>query len=159
MELLRKLSSFNAPQSDLLLVYITFIRSILEQSSNVWHSGLTAENETDLERVQKVALKIILKEQYISHENALRTLDLETLKERREYLCLNFARKCLKNKKMKDLFPPNDSKHIMQQREPEHFKVLFARTNRFRESPIIYMQNMLNSEIQRKKNQDKLWNI
>ena len=108
---------------------------------------------------KKVALKIILKEQYISHENSLALLDLETLKERREYLCLNFARKCLKNKKMKDLFPPNDSKDIMQQREPEHFKVLFARTNRFRESPIINMQNLLNHDIKRRMEQDKLWNI
>ena len=159
MDLLRKLSSFNAPQRDLLLVYKVFIRSILEHSSNVWHSGLTLENETDLERVQKIAMKIILKDKYISHENALITLELETLKERREYLCLNFARKCLKNKKMKHLFPPNDSKHIMKPRNYEHFKVLFARTNRFKESPIIYMQNILNREIKRKKDQDKIWNI
>ena len=109
--------------------------------------------------MQKVALKIILKEQYISHENSLALLDLETLKERREYLCLNFARKCLKNKKMTDSFPPNDSKHSMQPRQQEHFKVLFARTNRFKESPIIYMQTILNKEIQRKKDQDNLWNI
>ena len=99
MDLLRKLSSFNAPLSDLFLVYTVFIRSIFEHSSNVWHSGLTLENETDLERVQNVAMKIILKDKYISHENALRILELETLKERREYLCLNFARKCLKTRK------------------------------------------------------------
>ena len=81
------------------------------------------------------------------------------LKERREYLCLNFARKCLKNKKMKYLFPPNDSKHLMQPRKQEHFKILFARTKRYKESPIIYMQTILNKEIQRKIDQDKLWNI
>ena len=159
MDFLRKLSSFNAPQRDLLLVYKVFIRSILEHSSNVWHSGLTLENETGLERVQKIAMKIILKDKYSSHENALITLELETLKERREHLCLNVARKCLKNDEMNHLFPPNDSKHIMKPRNYEHLKVLFARTNRFKESPIIYMQNILNREIKRKKGQDKIWNI
>ena len=34
-----------------------------------------------IERVQKIALKIILKDQYKSYEDALKLLDLETLKE------------------------------------------------------------------------------
>ena len=43
-------------------VYILFVRSILEQSATVWHSSLTQENKEDLERVQKSAFKVILKE-------------------------------------------------------------------------------------------------
>ena len=73
MELLRKLAGFSAPIKDMKQIYIVYIRSLLEQSSNVWHSGLTNENENDLERVQKVALKIILKEKYKNYENALNT--------------------------------------------------------------------------------------
>ena len=57
MELLRKLSGFGAPIVDLKTVYLTFVRSHCEQSSSVWHSGLTVHEENDLERVQKVALK------------------------------------------------------------------------------------------------------
>ena len=157
MELLRKLLGFGAPQTDLLIVYKTFIRSILEQSSNVWHSGLTLEQQNDLERVQKVALKLVLKESYKSYENALNILDLETLKTRREYLCLKFARKCLKNPKMLGLFPPNDKHHIMETRDEEHFKVLYAHTNRYRDSPIIYMQTLLNNDIKRRKTENNLW--
>ena len=41
MELLGTLSGFDAPQKDLKLVYIKCIRSVHEQSSRVWHSGLT----------------------------------------------------------------------------------------------------------------------
>ena len=59
MELIRKLSSFGALMSDLKQVYIAFIRSLCEHSSWVWHSSLTLQNEEDLERVQKVALRII----------------------------------------------------------------------------------------------------
>ena len=48
MELLRKLSGFGAPISDLKNIYVTFVRTQCEQSSCVWHSGLTHENLEDL---------------------------------------------------------------------------------------------------------------
>ena len=57
--LLKKLFEFNVPQSDLVTIYILYIRSILEQSSVIWHTSLSQENIQDLERVQKSALKII----------------------------------------------------------------------------------------------------
>ena len=57
------------------------------------------------------------------------------------------------------MFPQNDSTHVMQPRKHEHFKIMFARTKRYKESPIIYMQTSLNKEILRKIDQDKLWNI
>ena len=53
MELLRRVANFGAPTKDLIEIYILFIRSILEQSATVWHSGLTADNRNDIERVQK----------------------------------------------------------------------------------------------------------
>ena len=45
MQILHKISKFGASKSDLLEIYISYIRSILEQSSNVWHTSLTQENE------------------------------------------------------------------------------------------------------------------
>ena len=77
----------------LKVVYITFKRSVCEQSSNVWHSGLTQQNEEDLERIQNVASKIILKDKYRDYQNVLNILNLQNLMERRKYLCLNFAKK------------------------------------------------------------------
>ena len=44
-ELLRKLSGFGVPAKDLNSVYITFIRSVFEQSSNVWHRDITSETK------------------------------------------------------------------------------------------------------------------
>ena len=119
--------------------------------------ALSVQNQEDIERVQKVALKIILKEKYKTYENALNKLDINTLKDRREDLCLNFTRKCLKSEKMKMLFPPNDRNHIMKPRNPEHFKVLFTHTERLKNSPVIYMQKLLNKEVTRKQEQDKIW--
>lgn len=109
--------------------------------------------------MQKTALKLILQDEYKSYENALNILDLETLHDRREYLCLSFARKCQKNEKIKKLFPPNNKQHIMYTRDEDHFNVLHANTNRYKDSPIIYMQNILNREIRRRRNENMLWNI
>ena len=43
-------------------------------------------NENDLERVQKSALKLILKDEYRDYKNALKVLAVESLFERRERL-------------------------------------------------------------------------
>ena len=72
---------------------------------------------------------------------------------------LTFAQKCLKNPKMKDLFPPNKCTHTMETRCHEHFEVFHANTQRFQNGSIIYMQNLLNNEIKRRREQDKTWNI
>ena len=64
MTILRKLYCFSVPVKDLIQIYITYIRCYLEQTCVVWHSSLTVEDSTKLERVQKVALRIILKEGY-----------------------------------------------------------------------------------------------
>ena len=144
MELLRKLAVFGAPDEDMKTIYILFIRSLLEQSAPVWHSSITQENSDDLERVQKSALKIILKQRYKDYPNALKLLELDTLKQRREQLCLSFALICLKHPKFKKMFPENEKKHEMNTRENEKFKVHFAFTKRLQNSPIIYMQKLLN---------------
>ena len=144
MEILRRVSSFGAPIQDLKDIYILFIRSLLEQSATVWHSSLTEENAEDLERVQKNALRIILKDQYKTHKHALAKLGLEKLSERREKLCLTFAQKCTKNPRTANMFPMKKKKHLMQTRNTEKFEVQQALNERLKNSPIIYMQNLLN---------------
>ena len=71
-------------------------------------------------------------------------LQMETLKDRRKQLCLNFAIKCQRNPKTSDMFPENQKIHKMITRKQEKFQVDHANTERFRNSPIIYMQNILN---------------
>ena len=144
MELLRKVAGFGAPLEDLKMVYILFIRSLLEQSATVWHSSLSQENAQDLERVQKSACRIILKEKYQGYKNALNRLDLLTLDERREELCLQFAIKSTKNRKTMEMFPRNLKKHQMTTRNEDTFKVQFTNTKRLKKSPIIHMQKLLN---------------
>ena len=56
---------------DMVYLYKTFVRSALEYSAIVWHSSLSQKNTDDLERIQKSALKVILKEKYKDYKSAL----------------------------------------------------------------------------------------
>ena len=148
MALLRKVASFGTPPEDLKIIYVLFIRSILEQSATVWHSSLTVENVNDLERVQKSAIKVILQEKFKGYQNGLAMLDLEDLKTRRENLCLEFAKKCVKSKQLCHMFPKNTKSHKMNTRKNEVYEVQHANTGRLKNSAIIYMQNLLNEDEQ-----------
>ena len=53
MEILRKAIQFGASIEELKLIYFSYIRSQLEQTSTLWHSSLTLQNINDLERIQK----------------------------------------------------------------------------------------------------------
>ena len=139
MELLRRIAPFGTNKEEMKNLYILYIRSLLEQSCVVWHSGLTLENSQDLERVQKTALKLILKEEYNSYESALKILDLESLSERREWLCLQFARKCKNHEKMKELFPENQKSHEMVTRFKEIYQVNHANTKRLQNFKIRFL--------------------
>ena len=99
--------------------------------------------------MQKSALRIILGHNYNSYQNALNKMDLQTLEERRESLCLNFARKCVQNEQLKKMFPLNNRTYEMNTRHKEKYKVQFANTGRLRKSPIIYMQNLLNIDTEK----------
>ena len=83
IELLRNAANFTKETSDLKTIYITFIRPVLEQSAPVWHSSLTAENASDLERIQKAAVHLIMGIRYEDYHSSLKKLKLETLVERR----------------------------------------------------------------------------
>ena len=71
---------------------------------------------------------------------------MESLEDRRTRLCLKFAKNCLKNEKLKQLFPLSGKNHGMKTRLREKFKVHHANTERYRKSAIPYMQNLLNNE-------------
>ena len=105
MELIRKAASFNPSLDDLKTLYILYVRSILEQSCAVWNSSLTMQNSNDLERVQKAAVRIMLGDKFENYEEALEVVNLQKLTERRNELCLKFAKKCTQSEKTENMFP------------------------------------------------------
>ena len=89
MLIIKKLVQFDVPMDDLLYIYALYIRSVTEQSAVVLHSAITKGEQNDLERVQKVALRIILGQNYTSYPEALNFTGLDTLSDRRRNLCLH----------------------------------------------------------------------
>ena len=82
----------------------------------------------------------------------IKKLRLQNLNDRRENACLKFAQKCIKNEKVKNMFPISVKLSKMIKRKSDKFKVKFARTKRYRKSAIPYMVNLLNINNSRKKN-------
>ena len=80
----------------------------------------------------------------MNYENALHKLQLQSLVERREAMCLKFAKQCLKIEKMKDLFPRKVKHHDMAKRNSEVFDFVKPNTSRYQMSAIPVMQRMLN---------------
>ena len=122
------------------------MRCKLEQAAPVWHNSLTKAESSSLERVQKTAVRLILKERYKNYEDALKILKLDNLEKRRDKLTLNLAKSSLKIQKMNRLFPLNEKHHEMTKRNYEKFKVRKTKTERYNNSAVISMQRMLNEE-------------
>ena len=142
MIILQRLYNFDLPVDDMIEIYVSFIRSLLEYLCVVWHSSITMEESNAIERVQKTALKMILRDNYLDYQSALDLTGLSTLSERRKQLSLNFARKCLKSEESADLFPLNVKS--VNTRPHEKYYVTPARTARLANSAIPYLQRLLN---------------
>ena len=149
MQILHKLNSFNVSREDLKEIYVLYIRSVLELNCQVWHFSLTEEDQLSLERVQKVAFRLILKTDYKDYDHALMVLNMDSIDERRSYLCLRFAKKCLKHPVASAMFPLNPEQKYWT-RHHEKFLVQKARTSRLTYSSIPQMQRLLNSDARRK---------
>ena len=151
MQLLCKAANFTSSIMDLKNIYFTFIRSILEKSAVVWHSSLTKKNRQTLERVQKAAVKIILKNRYTNYKQGLNFLKIENLDERRRQLCLKFAKNCLKIEKAKGMFNKKTKLHKMKMRKQKLYEEKNIRTKRYQKSAIPYLTKLLNIDNEEKK--------
>ena len=104
-------------------IYYSRIRCKLEQSAAVWSSSLTKKNSDDLERVQKSAIRIILGKPYESYSQTLKELVIMRLSERREIICLKFAKNSLRLDNFKRLFPEHVKLHDMKTRKKKKCEV------------------------------------
>ena len=154
MVMLHAASKFTSDKQVLKQIYFSRIRCKLDQSAVVWNSSLTLKNISDLERVQRSAIRIIYGKKYESYSGTLKELSIQSLSERREMLCLKFAKKSLKVDNFKHLFPISKNQHDMRTRSNNMFKVNSAFSARYLKSAIPAMQKILNRD--RKQQQQAL---
>ena len=109
----------------------------------VWQGSITMHERTDIERVQKMATKIILGRSYRSYDEALETLNIEHLEARRVKHCLNFALKAEKHPKFSKWFKENNKTYNTRLKKPKYLEV-HSNYNRYEKSPLGYLTRLLN---------------
>ena len=107
----------------------------------MWDSGLTNQN---IENLERTFVKLIMEENYQNYTSSLKFLNLETLETRRKKISVKFARTSISDGHFADLFPKRTKTHKMETRNIDKYKVFHANTERYKNSPILTMQRMLN---------------
>lgn len=136
---LRILKRNGVPVADLLTIFCTFIRPVLEYACQVWHTSLPSTLSDQIEHVQKRALKIVYP--HLSYSASLDQSRLTTLQERRENQCLSLYKSVLNHdNKLHELLPDpvNNKDHL---RDPRKYPLFKCRTERFKNSFIPYCVN------------------
>ena len=138
-----RLKSATVNNDDIFHFYSMKIRSVLEYAAPVFSSMLTAENVADIERIQKIVLKVILSDQYQSYDQACKLLGTIPLENRRKQLSLKFALACLKNPQHSHQFKQRLSPYY-KLRRIKSFEEPFCHSQRYFMSPIPYLTRLLN---------------
>ncbi|KAK2189135.1 hypothetical protein NP493_115g15040 [Ridgeia piscesae] len=117
--MLYQLKRAGITQKDLVNVYVSVVRLVLEYACPVWHTNLPQYLSDNIEVIQKRALKCIFPG--LGYAEILRRVKPDTLNVRRDSICQNY------------LLP--DKRHtkynIIQQNV---YPLPVTRTNRFRNS-------------------------
>ena len=127
---------------DLLRIYLSVIRPVVEYACQVWHTCLPDYLSNDLEAVQKRALQCIFPQ--MNYRDVLNLYGLPSLSERRDIICDKYFDKILENDhKLNHLVTAATPSgyHLRTQRL---FAVPLARTNRFKKSFIPTMMRRRN---------------
>ena len=130
------LAKAGVSQSDLLEVYTGRIRPLVEYACQLWHPGLTKEQSSCLESIQKRALRIIYKD--TEYAQALELSKLPTLHDRRIEMCRKlFVQIQDKNHRLNKLLPPKkENTHGL--RNINTYETVKCKTNRYKHSYIPY---------------------
>ncbi len=143
--LLYMLRGFGAPVEDLLAVYQTYIRPLVEYASPVWHPAITQEQSRQIEMIQKRSCRLILGNRYEHYNTSLADLNLAMLSDRREQLLLKFGQKLLNSERHQHLIPRRpDSVYAL--RTSKKYQEPRSRTDRYSRSTIPHIIRLLNQQ-------------
>ena len=144
---LRDLRRAKLSQKDLVKFFNATIRPVAEYMSVVFHSMATEADARDLERQQIQALKNIFG---CSHRESWASLrkkgGMEELETRRKKACLKFIKKAKESDRFKKWFRDRPPRPGLRSRRPLWEEI--PKTDRRRNSPLLFMIRMLNDELE-----------
>ena len=141
---LRRLKALGLDNFTVLDYYFKEVRVHLELAVPVWNSGLTLKLAADIERVQRVAISILLGNSQFEYLHACAMLGLKPLYIRREELCKRFAVNTAKpGSRHSNLFQLEKTGHHYT-RSTDRYREHVTTKGRFYKSPLPYLTRLLN---------------
>ena len=128
-----QLKRASIPRNDLVLFYVTCIRSVIDYGIPVIYYSLPKYLRSELERLQKRAIRIICPN--TNYEDALISCGLESLSVHHENICTSLFQTVVadENHKLRSLLPPTHTS-FYDLRNDRKFEIPRCNTNRFQTS-------------------------
>ena len=145
---LRRMKKIGLSNDIIIDVYGKEIRSVLEFGAPVWTGGLTERDAKKNEKIQKTVLKIVLGHEYIDYDSAFDKFKLNSLRDRREKLCIKFSKK--EFKKSNSIFNKITLKRNTRNNNKKLVSEFYCNTDRYFRSGLPFLSRLLN-----KANADK----
>ena len=137
MHCVRILVKICAPVDDVIMIYCSVVRSVLEYACQVWHPGLTRKQSDDIERIQKRCLSMIFP--HLKYSESLEISGLEKLNTRREELTRNlFCQIKSPCHILNQILPQRESVHSSQLRNYYPYKIPLCKPTRYGRDIIPY---------------------
>jgi len=152
MFILRRLKLFKLSETQLINVYKSYIRSLLEYSSVVWGKSLTVKQNSLLTSIEKRSISIITGK-YISRKNYTKTckkLNLETLVDHRDKLLNTFGKKLSLSERFTSWLKPYIIKSERSRRSTDKLREITCKRVRYEKSTIPSILKNLNKDIEYK---------
>ena len=143
--MLRRMQNLGLDYMTILDYYLKEVRSLLELAVPAWHSNLSLKLTSDIERVQKVAVRIILGTYEYPNSISCIIIGIEPLFMRRITICTTFAFKTALSSSSRhtDLFMKLIHPHDTRNKEVKFVEHSWNH-RRFYNSPLPYLIRLLN---------------
>ena len=139
--MLKRMMLLDLSKLELFDVYKKEIRSLLEYGAPVWHSSLSRNQKSEIENIQKLAFKMILKSSYTTCFRACAFFQTTTLDQRRQDICYRFAVKNLRSDNC--MFDIVKQDHRLRTRSMR-VKEYKCHTSSYQKSSLPFLAKMIN---------------
>ena len=132
-------------------MYKLRIRSLFEFMVPAFSGALTQNHVRSIERVQKRYLKCILGKEIFATKSYVaicKSLDIKTLQDRRNGICISFVKRSLKHHP--ELFPVANSHKNTRRGKYPLLKVPMSKSKRYEISARVFLPKLYNSTLSKK---------
>ena len=132
--MLYQLKRAGISQNDMVKIYISVVRPVLEYACPVWSTSLPKYLSDAIEMIQKRALRAIYPG--LHYDDMLTLLGLKSLKDRRDALCKTYFKRLLGNNHRLNQLIPAQRVVPYELRDTNVYPITRTRTDRYKQSLI-----------------------